>query len=144
MNESIIDILKNYSLEEGISNRLGIEIVETEDLISSDLSKNNLLMLKDLGYKIFIDDFGSGYSNFIYLAQIKTDYIKIDGSIILNILEDKISFLLVKSIVDFAKESNIKVIAEYVCTKEIYEKVKSLEIEYSQGTYISIPKENIE
>ncbi|MDD2640300.1 MAG: EAL domain-containing protein, partial [Arcobacteraceae bacterium] len=96
--------------------------------------------LKQWGYKIFIDDFGSGYSNFIYLTQIKTDFIKIDGAIIKNILEDKISFLLVKSIVDFAKEANIKVIAEYVSNKEIYDTIKSLGIEYSQGFYFSQPK----
>ena len=97
-------------------------------------------MLKNLGYNIFIDDFGSGYSNFIYLTEIKTDYIKIDGSIISKILEDKISFLLVKSIVEFAKEADIKVIAEYVSTKEIFEIVKILGIEYAQGYYFSIPE----
>ena len=102
-------------------------------------AKENLLMLKNLGYKIFIDDFGSGYSNFIYLTEIKTDCIKIDGSIIKRILEDDVSYLLVKSIVAFAKEANIKIIAEYVCSKEIFEKVEVLGIEYCQGYYFSKP-----
>jgi len=138
-NESILTILRNYANEENISNRLGIEIIESEDIISYKNAKDNLLMLKDLGYKIFIDDFGSGYSNFIYLTQIKTDYIKIDGDIIKKINEDKVSFLVVKSIVNFAKEANIEVIAEYVSDKEIYDKIKSLDIEYSQGYYFSVP-----
>ena len=140
IDDAILNILRNYAMEENIAPRLGIEIVESEDLITCKDAKENLLMLKNLGYKIFIDDFGSGYSNFIYLTQIKTDFIKIDGAIIKNILDDKVSFLLVKSIVKFAKEANIKVIAEYVSNKEIYEKVKSLEIEYSQGFYFSQPK----
>jgi len=140
VDEAILDILKEYAQQSNIANRLGIEIVESEDLITCKDAKNNLLMLKQWGYKIFIDDFGSGYSNFIYLTQIKTDFIKIDGAIIKNILEDKISFLLVKSIVDFAKEANIKVIAEYVSNKEIYDTIKSLGIEYSQGFYFSQPK----
>lgn len=140
IDNSILQLLKSFAAEDNISNRLGLEIVESEDLINSKDAKENLLMLKNLGYKIFIDDFGSGYSNFIYLTEIKTDYIKIDGSIISKILDDKISFLLVKSIVEFAKEADIKVIAEYVSTKEIFEIVKILGIEYAQGYYFSIPE----
>ncbi len=140
IDNSIIEMLKGFATENNISNRLGLEIVESEDLINSKNAKENLLILKNLGYKIFIDDFGSGYSNFIYLTEIKTDYIKIDGSIISKILDDKISFLLVKSIVEFAKEADIKVIAEYVSTKEIFEIVKTLGIEYAQGYYFSIPE----
>jgi diguanylate cyclase (GGDEF)-like protein len=144
LDKSIIEILENYAKKQNISNRLGIEIIQNEDLINSKDGKNILLLLKDLGYKIFVDDFGSGYSNFIYLSEIKTDYIKIDGTIIKNILEDKILYLLVKSIISFAKEANIKVIAEHVNTKEIYEEIKALGIEYSQGYYFSSPKESLE
>ncbi|AXH15383.1 hypothetical protein CP985_06535 [Malaciobacter mytili LMG 24559] len=141
VNDSVLDILKRFASKPNISNRLGIEISESEDLINCKDSKENILLLKQLGYKIYIDDFGSGYSNFIYLAEVNSDFIKIDGTIIKKILDDKIAFLLVKSIVQFAKEANIEVIAEYVCNKEIYEKVKSLGIKYSQGFYFSIPKE---
>ncbi len=108
-----------------------------------DGAKKNLLMLKNLGYKLYIDDFGSGYSNFIYLTEIKTDFIKIDGNIIRKILDDKVSYLVVKNIVNFAKEANIKVIAEFVSDEKIYEKVKELKIEYSQGFYFSKPEENL-
>jgi len=144
INDSILTILKNYANEENIANRLGLEIVESEDIINYDGSKRNLLMLKNLGYKLYIDDFGSGYSNFIYLTEIKTDYIKIDGSIIKKILEDKVSYLVVKSIVNFAKEANIKVVAEYVSSQEIYEKVSELDIEYSQGYLFHQPKKDFD
>ncbi len=139
IDESILTILKNYALQENIAPRLGLEIIETEDITNREDAKNNLLMLKDLGYTIYIDDFGSGYSNFIYLAEIKTDYIKIDGTIIQKVLDDKISFLLVKNIVAFAKEAQIKVIAEYVSDAPIYEMIHSLGIEYSQGIFFSKP-----
>ena len=139
VDESILSILNAYAAEENIAPRLGLEIIETEDITSREDAKSNLLMLKQLGYTIYIDDFGSGYSNFIYLAEIKTDYIKIDGTIIQKILDDKISFLLVKNIVAFAKEAQIKVIAEYVSDEKIYEMIKSLGIEYAQGVFFSIP-----
>lgn len=137
IDETILTLLKNYASEPTIAPRLGLEIVESEDIAHRDDAKNNLLELKSLGYKIFIDDFGSGYSNFIYLTEIKTDYIKIDGTIIQKILEDKISFLLVKNIVTFAKEAHIKVVAEYVSNEQIYDKIKSLGIEYCQGVFFS-------
>jgi diguanylate cyclase (GGDEF)-like protein len=141
INSSIIEILIEYAKKEGIAKRLGLEIVETQDIVRTADGKENLLALKKLGYKIYIDDFGSGYSNFIYLAQIQTDFIKIDGAIIKKILDDKISYLLVKSVVGFAKEAGIKVIAEFVSSEEIYQKVKELGIEYSQGYHFSIPSE---
>ncbi|WP_419767135.1 EAL domain-containing protein [Arcobacter sp.] len=139
INDSILSILITYAEDRSVSNRLGLELVENEDIMTCLDAKENLSMLKELGYKIYIDDFGSGYSNFIYLTEIKTDYIKIDGNIIKRILEDDVSFLLVKSIVAFAKEANIKVIVEYVSSKEIFDKIESLGIEYSQGFYFSIP-----
>jgi len=141
INPSIIEILTEYAQQEGIAKRLGLEIVETQDVVRTADGKENLLTLKKLGYKIYIDDFGSGYSNFIYLAQIQTDFIKIDGAIIKKILDDKISYLLVKSVVGFAKEAGIQVIAEFVSSEEIYQKVKELGIEYSQGYHFSIPSE---
>ncbi len=144
VNDSILTILKNYANESNIANRFGLEIVESEDIINYDAAKRNLLMLKNLGYKLYIDDFGSGYSNFIYLTEIKTDFIKIDGNIIKKILDDKISYLVVKNIVNFAKESNIKVIAEYVSNEEIFNKIKELNIDYSQGYYFHKPQENFE
>ena len=100
-------------------------------------------MLKSLGYKIFIDDFGTEYTDFMHLTQIKTDYIKIDGKIIKRILEDKAIHSLVKTIVSFAKDTNIKVVAEHVDSKEIYDEIKNLGIDYSQGYYFSSPKEII-
>ncbi|XPV67817.1 MAG: EAL domain-containing protein [Halarcobacter sp.] len=143
INDSILSILKNYANETNIAQRLGLEIIETEDIINYKGAKQNLLMLKNLGYKLFIDDFGSGYSNFIYLTEIKTDFIKIDGNIIRKILDDKVSYLVVKSIVNFAKEADIKVIAEFVSNKEIYEKVEKLDIEYSQGYYFHKPEKDL-
>lgn len=144
LDNSIINILKNYAVaDNSICERMGIELIETEEIANYEGAKKNLLLLKNLGYKIFIDDFGSGYSNFIYLTEIKTDYIKIDGNIIKKILNDPTSYLVVKSIVNFAKEANIKIVAEYVCSEEIYEKIKELEIDYSQGYLFSVPNENL-
>ena len=118
---------------------MGLELVENEDIMTCLDAKENLSMLKELGYKIYIDDFGSGYSNFAYLTKIDIDYLKIDGALISNIDVDKNSYLVVESIVDFAKKFGIKSIAEHVHSSTVMDKVKELDIEYSQGYYIDMP-----
>lgn len=138
-NQSIINILKSYSKQENIASRIALEIVETDEIINYEDTTKTIIELKNLGYKIYIDDFGSGYSNFIYLAKIKADAIKIDGSIISTINSDKLSYLVAKNIVNFAKEAEIDIIAEHVSTKEIYDTVKALGINKFQGFYFSMP-----
>ena len=138
-NESIINILKSYSKQKDITSRIALEIVETDEIINYENTTKTIIELKELGYKIYIDDFGSGYSNFIYLAKIKADAIKIDGSIISTINSDKLSYLVAKNIINFANEADIDVIAEHVSTKEIYDTVKALGINKFQGYYFSKP-----
>ena len=92
-----------------------------------------------MGGKIAIDDFGSGYSNYEYILRLNVDYIKIDASLIKNIATDKNSQILIETIVDFTKKLNIQTIAEFVHSKEVYEKVKNLKIDFSQGYYLGEP-----
>lgn len=140
-NDSIIKLLeKNAFLDKDISNRLGLEIILNEKIAKDNKVKENLLKLKELGYKIYIDNFGVGYSNLHYLCSIKVDYIKIDGDIIKSILKDKIAYLFVKNIINFAKEADIKVIAKHVFSNELYEKLKILNVDYCQGFLFDKPK----
>lgn len=64
LDASIINILKNYAVSnKTICERLDIELIETKEIVNYADAKKNLLMLKNLGYKIFIDDFGSCKKN---------------------------------------------------------------------------------
>lgn len=142
-NEEILEyfyeVLKTNSQT---AKRLTIEILETENISSYEELLSFRKIIKKYGCKLAIDDFGSGYSNWINILQIKPDFIKLDGSIIQNLLlnnEDTVK--LVKTIVSFAKENGIKTIAEFVSCKELALLVKELEIDYSQGFYYSQPLE---
>lgn len=146
--EDIIDQnLQEYLFQKikefNITNKLVIELVESEHIISYDPIYDFINKIKKIGCKLAIDDFGSGYSNFEYLVKINADYVKIDGSIIKQIVTDENSLEIVKSIISFCKKMNIKTIAEFISDEKLFEKVKELNIDYSQGFYISEPKENL-
>jgi diguanylate cyclase (GGDEF)-like protein len=117
--------------------RVIIELVESEQIDSSNSEICQFIQkAKEFGCKISIDDFGSGYSNFNYLVNMKANFLKIDGSLIQNIDTDENAYLTVKSIVSLAKELNIKVVAEFIHSENIFDIVRSLDIALFQGNYL--------
>lgn len=116
------------------------EIIESEGIDNYTLVKEFVAEVKKFGARIAIDDFGSGYSNFMHLLELEANTIKIDGSIIKKILYDRHSQILTKTIVSMANELNMKVVAEFVSSKEIQEAVVSMGIDHSQGYYLGEPK----
>lgn len=140
INNETIDFLENMLKKYNVNNRLIIEILESENIDDFNILNNFIQRVKSMGVKVAIDDFGSGYSNFSYLLQMKPDFIKIDGAIIRNIHIDENSFLITQSLVDFAKKLNAKTVAEFISSKEIYEKAKSIDIDAFQGFYLGEPK----
>ena len=123
--------------------KITFEIVESENIRENEIIKEFLKILKEKGCSIYIDDFGSGYSNFDYVLKLYPDGVKIDGSLIKNILEDKNSKVIVKTVVSFAKGMKIKTVAEFVENEEIFNVLKEMGIDYFQGYYFSHPKPTI-
>lgn len=121
------------------AHRVTFELLESEAILDFRKVGKFIDEIKRRGAKIAIDDFGSGYSNFAYIMNLKVDYIKIDGSLIENITTDKTSLIAVETIVELAKKLGVKTVAEYVVSSTILTKVKSLGIDYSQGFYIDKP-----
>jgi len=140
-NEGILEYLfETIESNKETASRMVVELVESENV---DFTKKIIAFrkrLRNYGVELAIDDFGSGYSNMINILQLQPDYIKIDGSLIQGLGSDMQSYSFVETIVSFAKKNNIKTIAEFVSTKEIYEIVKELEIDFSQGYYFAKPQ----
>jgi diguanylate cyclase (GGDEF)-like protein len=147
VNLSLSDILniemRNYILkllrEHQIGEYLTFELLEDESIESSSEVIEFIGFVKMYGVSISIDDFGSGYSNFSYLSKLKVDFIKIDGSLIKNLNTDETSRAIVEAIVTFARELKIKTIAEFVENEDIWNIVKTLEVDYSQGYFCGKP-----
>jgi diguanylate cyclase (GGDEF)-like protein len=138
-DENIIKLLTDNLEKHDIGHRLIFEIVESEDIKDYKLLNRFIKKFKKYGVKIAIDDFGSGFSNFRNIIQTRPDFIKIDGSLIKNIDNDIQAQIMVKAITQVSNELGVKVIAEFVHSKEVLEILKSFNIEQFQGYYFYEP-----
>ncbi len=136
---NVLKYIKKMLLLYPVADRVVFEILETEEI--DDYSRISAFTkeVKALGCKVAIDDFGSGYSNFSHLVNLDFDYLKIDASLIKDIHINPEKQAVLKSIIAFAKALNTKTIAEYVESKMIYEYVKEVGIDFSQGFYLGKP-----
>ena len=142
-NEKTINFFKEKLTEYNVAEKVIVELTESEGIENYSEVSNFIHDIKKLGCRVAIDDFGTGYSNFTHLIHLNVDYLKIDGSIITNILKDKNAEIVAKTLVDFANQLGIETVAEYVDSQEILNKVKELGIDYSQGNFISKPQKTI-
>ncbi len=139
ISNHIIKQIREY----GVEKQIVFEILEDESIENQSRIENFINKAKRMGVRIAIDDFGTGYSNFSYLMKLKPDYLKIDGSIIKNIDKDKNSEAIVEAIIHFAKTLKLKTIAEFVHSKEVYDKCYKLGIDEFQGFYLGEPSPNL-
>lgn len=118
---------------------LEFEILESEEISDFDLVERFIAKVSKYGCGVGIDDFGAGYSNFHLLSRLNVNFIKIDGSLIKDIDKLKDLEIIVKTISNISKEFNIKTVAEFVSSEEIFNKIKELNIDMAQGFYFSKP-----
>ena len=139
INKQIKEYIFKHFVEYDIAKRVTFEILES-DISDYEMLEEFVRMLKKYKIEFAIDDFGSGYSNFARVLKLDADYLKIDGSLIKNIDKDEHSKLIVETIVDFAKKSDMKTVAEFVHSKEVFEITKEIGIDYFQGFYLGEPQ----
>ena len=119
--------------------RIIFEILESDFIEDFTVVYNFVNTIRELGCKIAIDDFGSGYSNIENIFKLKPEYLKIDASLIRQIDTSQTAFTVVRNVTNMAKELQIKTIAEHVHNEKILNIVQSLQIDYAQGFYIGKP-----
>jgi diguanylate cyclase (GGDEF)-like protein len=119
--------------------RLELEI--TENIILSDPVRTRTILsrLKDLGVRLAIDDFGSGYSSLGYLKRLPLDVLKIDKSFVMSMMADDDSAAIVRSTIDLAHNLGLQVVAEGVATERISAVLAALKCDAAQGFYFSGP-----
>lgn len=136
----ILDILKT---QPDVCQRLTFEILESEEINHYDTLAQFIQLVKPLGCKIAVDDFGAGYSNFAHILSLDIDMVKIDGSLIINLVSDPKAQILVETIANFAKKMKILTAAEFVETPEILALLNQYQIDYAQGYLFGRPERTI-
>jgi len=132
----IKELAKKYEFQ---NSRIVVEITERDSVKNVTLLEKFVLDLKMEGFKFAIDDFGSGFSSFHYIKRLPIDFIKIEGEFIRNLTKDETNRAFARSIVTLAKELNIKTVAEFVESEDVYEEIKKLGVDYAQGYFIGKP-----
>lgn len=139
--DEITNYIESLLLQhEDEAHRIIFELLESEDIKDFALIKRFIQKVKTKGVKIAIDDFGTGYSNFERLLSYEPDILKIDGSLIKNIQHNQINQHIVETVMLFAKKQNLTTVAEFVENETIYEIVRDMGIDYSQGYYFGRPE----
>ncbi|MGD9623634.1 MAG: EAL domain-containing protein [Arcobacter sp.] len=121
-----------------VGSHITFEVLESEKVSNFELVNDFIKEVRTYGAKIAIDDFGTGFSNYENILNLDIDYIKIDGSLIKKI-DEAIYLNLIKSIVLFSKQQNIKIVAEFVSDLKTLRYVKNIGIDFSQGYHIGKP-----
>ncbi len=129
-------LLQSIKDNADIADKMIFELLEDKDTEDYEVVKQFINISKSYGIKIAIDDFGSGYSNFMRILEFEPDIIKIDGSLIQDIATSKHARNTVEMVKIFADRIGALTVAEYVENQEIYEIINEIGIDYSQGYYI--------
>lgn len=133
------EVLKIFKEHEVKSEMIGIEVTENFLISSFDLIINKLRLLRQHGYKVYLDDFGSKYSSLQYLRNLPVDAVKIDRGFIVDLEIDKHSKAIVNMITSLAKNIGLEVIAEGVENIEQNSILLKNGCEIIQGFVISKP-----
>ena len=113
--------------------KLIFEITETTAIANLEDASDFINEMRGIGCRFSLDDFGVGQSSFSYLKRLPVDFIKIDGSFVINIADDPVDFALVRSITEMGHFLGKKIIAEYVADAAILDAVSSIGVDYAQG-----------
>ena len=134
--EKMVEIIRRYGID---SRFVALEITESAFLDDMETANLMLLKLRAEKIKIYLDDFGTGFSSLSYLLHFPVDVIKIDKSFVKWMHVDEQSEEIVKSVIDLAHNLKMQVVAEGVEEEEPLAKLAEYGCDYIQGYYYSKP-----
>jgi diguanylate cyclase (GGDEF)-like protein len=133
----IMELLKHT----GVASRdLTLEITENVMMQDIAFAREVLESLHDLGLRISIDDFGTGFSSLAYLNKLPVDELKVDRSFVLGMMESDDDQAIVQSVVELAHTLGCSVVAEGVEDQAALSTLEKMNCDIAQGYFISKPQ----
>ncbi|WP_260704802.1 sensor domain-containing protein [Edaphobacter flagellatus] len=137
---NLVDVIAHALASSGLAARnLEIEITENMLMVNSDGNLEKLQKIRELGARISIDDFGTGFCSFSYLLQYQVDRLKIDKSFVKQAGTDPNAAAVVRTIIAMSHGLAIRVVAEGVETEEQLRFLMRRKCDEAQGNYIGLP-----
>ena len=140
-DDDILEFIQDEIAESGLpSTAIGFEVTESAAVSNFAKAQTFLDALHKHGCSISLDDFGAGLSSFAYLKNFRVDTLKIDGSFIRDITDNRISESMVAAITQVAKVMELDTVAEYVEQEETRDLLKKLGVDFAQGHAVGKPQ----
>lgn len=132
----IMQLLKQYNVA---ANKLTLEITESAVMNDPARARETLNTLSEMGIRLDIDDYGTGFSSLAYLKMLPVNGLKIDKSFVIDMQNNENDNIIVQSTIDLAHNLKMIVIAEGVETEEALASLKNYNCNYAQGYFIAKP-----
>jgi diguanylate cyclase (GGDEF)-like protein len=121
------------------TDKITFEITETAAIESYGAAQEFIREIRRYGCKFSLDDFGSGFTSYAHLKNLRTDTLKIDGSFVKDMLQNPGDYAMVKSMNDIGHSLGLRTVAEYVESPMILEALREIGVDYAQGYAIHKP-----
>jgi EAL domain-containing protein (putative c-di-GMP-specific phosphodiesterase class I) len=121
------------------THKIAFEITETAAIESYGAAQDFIREIRRFGCKFSLDDFGSGFTSYAHLKNLRTDTLKIDGGFVKDMLQNSDDYAMVKSMNDIGHSLGLITVAEYVESPLILEALREIGVDYAQGYAIHKP-----
>ena len=117
-----------------------LELTERQRIVSLEKLRADLQPFIDFGFRLALDDFGSGYSSYLYLAHLPVSFLKIEGWLVSHMREDRKVAGIVESLANFARKEGMRTVAEHVEDAGTARMLADMGVDYGQGWYFGRPQ----
>jgi EAL domain-containing protein (putative c-di-GMP-specific phosphodiesterase class I) len=140
MLSNAMGFCQTCGVEMGPVKPIVLELTERQRIVSLEKLRADLQPFIDFGFRLALDDFGSGYSSYLYLAHLPVSFLKIEGWLVSNMRRDRKVAGIVESLASFARKEGVRTVAEHVEDAETARILADMGVDYGQGWHFGRPQ----